>query len=263
MLNTKSKRNQQKQIIAALTGKTPPASLELSPNDVLVQIALPLILILAIIVQLLTVAQSSTVQKKTTGEGPVLLDLWKQQLILRIERINAMWEKDSSINEFSNLSQVGWSKEWPKDEKFKKLCEKGLAFLGDPDFKVRIYKDALAYDAEQMETDPENVSLFQDLYDPNFISESGDKSEVPEEYHINDERRDYIYRYIEERCLKWQETLENLQWGVVEKIVTALPIDHELSNKNLAVQMENISQALEDLGYPLMPSVIQEYEKNE
>ena len=33
MLNTKSKRNQQKQIIAALTGKTLPASLELSPND--------------------------------------------------------------------------------------------------------------------------------------------------------------------------------------------------------------------------------------
>ncbi len=42
-----------------------------------------------------------------------------------------------------------------------------------------------------------------------------------------------------------------------------MPIDSELTDKNLAKQMNNISQELNDLGYPLLPSVIQEYSKDE
>jgi len=74
-----------------------------SPNDVLVQIALPLILILAIIARLTMVASSMMAQQDT---GPAVMELWKQQIILRIDRILDDWESDANLAVFSDFSRV-------------------------------------------------------------------------------------------------------------------------------------------------------------
>ena len=239
--------------------------MDLSPNDVLVQIALPLVLILAIVIQLLTVAQSVESEQVTErkDEGPVLLDLWKQQLILRIDRIFALWEQDSGITKISEVDRLKWDSGWPDDELFQNLCKKGLELSDLRELERRIYNDALEYNPIEYGESEDNVDLFKDLYDPEAENPLGSADEIPPEYWIDENRRNYAFSYIEERCLKWKETLENLQWGAVNKIVATLPIDSELTDKNLATQMEKISQKLDDLGYPLLPSVIQEYNKNE
>ena len=266
MASSKSKALQQrKKLVSALLGKDALKTMELSPNDVLVQIALPLVLILAVIIQLLTVAQSVQSEQITEqkDEGPILLDLWKQQLILRVDSIFALWEQDSGIVKLSDFDRIKWKSGWPEDELYQELCKKGLE-LGDlRELKRQIYNDALEYNPKEFGESEERIALFKDLYDPDAENTLVNPDDVPEEYRINDERREYAFRYVEERCLKWKSTLENLQWATVDKIVTALPIDSELTDKNLAVQMGNIAQALEDLGYPLLPSLIQEYSKNE
>ena len=254
---------QRKKIVTALLGKDALKSVELSPNDVLVQIALPLVLILAVIIQLLTVAQSVQSEQITEqkDEGPILLDLWKQQLILRADSIFALWQQDSGIEKLSDFDRIKWKSGWPEDELYQELCKKGLELGNISELKRRIYNDALTYDPNEYGESEERISLFKALYDPEVENNLVQEDDVPEEYTINDERREYAFRYIEERCLQWKSTLENLQWATVDKIVTDLPIDSELTDKNLAVQMSNIAQALEDLGYPLLPSLIQEYSK--
>ena len=265
MAGSKLTSAQRKVLLAALRGQKVHGTMDLSPNDVLVQIALPLVLILAIVIQLLTVAQTVETEQITEqkDEGPVLLDLWKQQVILRAERIFALWEQDSGISALRDFDRIKWTSDWPDDELFQELCKKGLELGNLNEFKRRIYNDALEYNPADYGESDESIALFKDLYDAEAESVLKSADEVPPEYWIDDERRAYALSYIEERCLKWKETLENLQWATVEKIVTALPLDSELTDKNLAKQMNNISQALNDSGYPLLPTVIQEYSKNE
>lgn len=265
MASSKLTSAQRKVLLSALKGQKVHGTMDLSPNDVLVQIALPLVLILAIVIQLLTVAQTVETEKVTeqTDEGPVLLDLWKQQLILRIDRTFALWEDDSGIVKLSDFDRIKWESDWPEDDLFQELCTKGLELGNIKELRRQIYNNALEYNPEEYGESEESAALFIDLYDPEAENVQKSADEIPPEYWIDNERRAYAFSYIEERCLKWKETLENIQWATVEKIVAVLPIDSELTNKNLATQMDNISQALNDLGYPLLPSVIQEYNKNE
>ena len=264
MASPKLKKAHQKILMAALTGKKIPSTMELSPNDVLVQIALPLVLILAIVIQLLTVATS--VEEQVTerkDEGPVLLDLWKQQLILRIDRIFSLWEQDSGITTLSDLDRIKWKSGWPEDELLQNLFNKGLELGNFRELKKRIYNDALEYDPREHGESEETAELFKELYDPEAENPLTNGEDVTDDYRIDDKRRNYAKSYIGERCLKWKESLENIQWATVDKIVSTLPVDSEMTDRNLATQMNNISKALDDLGYPLLPSVIQEYSKNE
>ena len=72
-------------LIHLINGKRAKArrGLSLSPNDALVQVALPLVLILAIITRLMVIEYTEAVRNK----GPRILEMWKQQLILRIDTV--------------------------------------------------------------------------------------------------------------------------------------------------------------------------------
>ena len=65
----------------------------LSPNDALVQVALPLVLILAIITRLMVIEYTEAVRNK----GPRILEMWKQQLILRIDTVMDNWEREAEL----------------------------------------------------------------------------------------------------------------------------------------------------------------------
>ena len=68
-------------------------SLSLSPNDALVQIALPLVLILAIITRLMVIEYTEAMRNK----GPRVLEMWKQQIILRMDTVMNDWEKQAEL----------------------------------------------------------------------------------------------------------------------------------------------------------------------
>ncbi len=217
MASSKLTSAQRKVLLAALKGQKVHGTMELSPNDVLVQIALPLVLILAIVIQLLTVAETVETKQVTeqTDEGPVLLDLWKQQIILRADRIFSLWENESGIAALRDFDRIKWKSDWPDDELFQELCKKGLELGHLKAFKRKLYNDALEYDPVDHGESEESISLFHDLYDSDFQSDQNNSEEVPPEYWIDVERRTYALNYIEERCSKWKEILENLQWATV------------------------------------------------
>lgn len=203
----------------------------MSPNDVLVQIALPLILILAIAIRLFTIQDQSQ----------LVLELWKQQVILRVERTLNSWENTSNLAAFPDFTRVQWQGIWPADARYQTLCIYARSLDNPDEFKLRLLKEAL--ETPIVETN----GAAPEAFDGN----------------IDNERREYALAHIEQRCLKWKSRVADLQWATIEKILNALPAGDPLTDRSLEKQMDNLSGALEQKGYPLMNSVVNEYRRKE
>jgi hypothetical protein len=224
-----------------------------SPNDALVQISLPLVLILAIATRLMIVSQSLSAQ----DQGPVILDLWKQQLILRIDRVMEDWERAAQLAAFPEFERIQWGGGWPGDTRFAALCEKARELDDLPALTTGIYHAALSYRPDEL--DPSSVAT---LYDPQspIIPENADK--IPSQFRIDAERRQYALDYIRERCLQWRDRIEALQWSVVARCAAELPVNDELADAEIAAQAAKLAGGLAERGYPLLESITSEYRKD-
>ncbi|MEI7899527.1 MAG: hypothetical protein WCK89_04700 [bacterium] len=240
-----------------LTGRTSRKLFAMSPNDALVQIALPVVLILAIATRLMTIGQGAASQ----AGAPSVLELWKQQLIVRIDRVLNDWEKESALHEFSDFKRVYWAERWPEDNRFRLLCRQGSALADIGTMKQALYRKALRY---RPSSDAEGASSpvwAAELYDPLAGEAPGATNAVPPELVIDAERRQYALQVIDERCRQWKEKVENLQWSLIDRLVADLSPEDRLTDGKLAVQMQKIATALDARGYPLLPGVINEYRK--
>lgn len=253
-MNTQPNEHSQLEDIDALTGRSSRKLFSLSPNDVLVQISLPLVLILAIATRLMMIAQSMS----TVDQGPVILDLWKQQLILRVEHVLQDWEKSSGLAELPDFSRVHWQGQFPNDPVFSKLCTAGHELSDINALKLKLYRAALNYTPPDSTAQSE-FKFIQTLYDPQEAPPGQDPATVPEEFRITPERRAYALDYIGERCLSWQSQLEEMQWAMIDKVAAEMSPDSSLADKDLATQMRKIADALKQHGYPLLPTIADEY----
>lgn len=232
----------------------------LSPNDALVQISLPLVLILAIATKLMILSQSIAVQDK----GPALLDLWKQQLILRVDKVMDNWERTAEFNAFPEFSRVQWQGNWPADERFKKLCTKATVLNNIDTLSHNIYYDALRYQPQESKggTNESLAYLFK-IYDPKAPNSPANKENIPEEFKITPERREFALKYIRKRCLTWKQHIEELQWALVASCAERSPITETWSDRQLAAQMRKLSETLQKQGYPLLLDLTSEYQHEE
>ena len=245
--------------LAALSGRSSRRPQAFSPNDALVQVSLPLVLILAIATRLMTIGQNLSAQ----DQGPTVLDLWKQQLILRIDCVMADWEKESGLPSYPAFDRVAWSDRWPNDAGFQQACRKGLELADLEGFKGQLYRQALHYRPAGAATNAAAGGPVLDLFDPLEGAPPPGAERLPPEFRIDRERRAYALQYIEERCRKWRGHLEELQWSLVDRVLAATPAQDALTDRRLAVQMANVAAALEQRGYPLLPGVLNEYGKKE
>lgn len=203
----------------------------MSPNDVLVQISLPLILILAIATRLFT----------SQDQSPLVLELWKQQVILRVEQALNNWENASGLAAFPDFTRVQWRQNWPEDPRYQSLCLYARNLDNIEQLKNRLLKEALE----------------------NPVVVTNRAAQVAFDGILNNEQREYALRHIEQRCLKWKNRVTDLQWATVERVLSALPVGDPLTDRNLEKQMNNLATALNQKGYPLMDSVVNEYRKKE
>ena len=203
----------------------------MSPNDVLVQVSLPLILILAIATRLFT----------AQDQNPLVLELWKQQIILRVERALNNWENSSNLTAFPDFSRVQWSGNWPEDARYQSFCLYARSLDRMKELKQSLLQEALAMPI--VATNGAPPAAFEGLLD--------------------NERREYALAYIEQRCLKWKNRAADLQWATVERVLRSLPVGDPLTDRSLEKQMNNLSGALKQRGYPLMDSVVDEYRRKE
>ena len=231
-------------------------SLSLSPNDALVQIALPLVLILAIITRLMVIEYTEAMRNK----GPRVLEMWKQQIILRMDTVMNDWEKRAELGAFPDFSRVQWKGAFPNDERFKALCARAQEMDDRNLFEDNIYNQALAY-APPVE-DEEGASFFFPMYDPGAKYQPEKADEIPEEFVINEERRAYAMRHIADRVSKWKEQAEGLQWAAVAQCADKMPLNAAgESPDKLSTQLTRVASEMSKRGYPLMNSVVEEYGK--
>jgi len=249
-----SREKKEFEELDALTGRSPRKLFSLSPNDVLVQISLPLVLILAIATRLMMIGQSIA----SVDNGPIILDLWKQQLILRVDHVLAEWERESGLASLPSFDRVRWQQEWPDDNAFRHLCAEGQALADLDALRLELYRKALQ-PPSSIDAEDTSFSFIQELYDPLESDPSVDPDTIPSDFQITPERRAYAMTYIAERCLKWRAEVEDLQWETIDQIMTRLPAEEDLTDRRLQIQMKNIAAALSERGYPLLPSVANEY----
>jgi hypothetical protein len=249
-------RNRQRVLaeqLAALSGRRARTSMPLSANDALVQVSLPLVLILAIATRLMTLGQSLA---NMEHQAPAVLDLWKQQLILRMEAVLDRWESRSEIRVFSDVQRVNWKGPWPDDPAFQTFLQNGQELADLPKLGRRLYEESLRY--QPPEAGEEARASFWNLYDPE-VSAGAPEKELPPEFMIDTARREFALRYIEERCRKWKAHVEKVQWQAVQHILDELPVRDSVSDRNLTAQMHKLSTALTRQGYPLLPAVVNEF----
>jgi len=222
-----------------------------SPNDALVQISLPLVLILAIATRLMIVSQSISAQ----DQGPVILDLWKQQLILRIDRVMEEWHDRSQLDAFPEFDRIQWGSGWPADTRFSQLCSQARELNRIPVLATNIYRQALQYRPESEEGDAQ----FAVLYDPLSPIAPPNADKIPEQFRITPERRAFAFDYISEKAISWRQKVESLQWAVVARCAAELPLEDELADAEIALQASKLAQGLQKKGYPLLESITSEY----
>lgn len=228
----------------------------LSPNDALVQVALPLVLILAIITRLMVIEYTEAMR----NQGPRILDMWKQQMILRSDTVMDAWERKAELGAFPDFSRIQWEGAFPKDSRFGNLCTKALELNDGATLQENLYDAALAY-APPVE-DEENAGLFFTLHDPLARVQPEDPSQVTEDFIMDDERRAYAFGYIADRMAKWKEKVEGLQWSVVAKCADEMPLqDFGPGQDGVSTQLLRVANELKGCGYPLLNSVLEEYEK--
>jgi hypothetical protein len=210
-----------------------------SPNDVLVQISLPLILILAISTRLTMVAYNMRTQQDT---GPAVMDLWKQQVILRIDRALSEWEAEANMAVFEDFSRVQWQEAWPADPRFQQLCSKARE-LNDPDRLGRaILTEALAN--QQAAT---AASMAAVVPDRDLALAPGSPEAA------------YAEAYITQRLAQWSDRIENLHWETVAHVAERLPLGPHSGASDARAQLQQIAAELQTRGYPLVAAVQAEY----
>lgn len=228
-----------------------------SPNDALVQISLPLVLILAIAARLMILSQSIAAQDK----GPAILDLWKQQLILRIDKVLEEWERESEYAAFPEFSRIQWKSNWPEDKRFQRLCREAIALNDADTLALDLYHSALSYRPTETEAEPEaGFSYLLDIYDPQAPNPPANADKIPPDFRITPERREFAINYIGKRCMAWKARIEDFQWALVACCAEQQPITEEWSDRQLAAQMQKLARTLEERGYPLLADVAREYQ---
>ena len=230
----------------------------LSPNDALVQVALPLVLILAIITRLMVIEYTEAMR----NQGPRILDMWKQQLILRVDTVMDGWEKEAELGAFPDFNRVQWEGAFPNDQRFANLCGKALEMNNRAKLQEDLYNAALSYEPPAGEE--ENALQFITLYDPLAKTQPVDPSQVSEDFIIDEERRDYALGYVADRVAKWKEQVEGLQWAAVAQCADQLPLEEVgEAQDGVSAQLVRVAGELTKRGYPLLNTVVGEYGKLE
>lgn len=228
-MTTPEAERKQFEKLDRLAGRSAFSRFSMSPNDVLVQVSLPLILILAIATRLFT----------SQDQSPLILELWKQQVILRVENVLNNWENESSLSALPDFSRIQWAGAWPDDQRYRRLCHYAASLDDIGNLKQNLLAEALKT--------------------PVSVSNAASRIELK----LDDVQRDYALKHIEQRCLKWKSRTSDLQWSVVARVLNSLPVGDPLTDRSLEKQMANLSAALGQKGYPLMNSVVNEYRKKD
>ncbi len=232
-----------------LASSAPKRLFALSPNDALVQISLPLVLILAIMTRLMVIGQSMSEQ----AESPAILEMWKQLLIYRIDQVMNDWEVSAELRAFPDASRIQWEGTLPQDVRFQTLCSESQT-LNDPTaFQLDIYDQALTPD-----TAKEGAQWV--LYDPLSSVIPPGVDTMPSEALITAERRAYALSHISDRLLQWQQQVEELQWATVAEVAFRMPLDAAPEGEGASSELRTILSELAGKGYPFLERILREYE---
>lgn len=222
----------------ALAGRSSVQLFSHSPNDVLVQIALPLILILAITTRLTMLAYTMVTQQ---DNGPAVMELWQQQLIMRIDQALDTWAADAQLPALAKIQPNDWTDAWPTDPTFQVLCAKSQALNTPSDLRNDILAQALA------QQDAATSTAVNELLPPNAAALDSDEAA-------------YAATYIDQRLASWANQVEALQWSAIATIAGRLPLGDQAGADDAAAQLRRIATELASRGFPLLNAVQHEYQ---
>ena len=242
---------------------------DLSPIELLAHITLPLVLILAISTQLISVSHSAAIRDventiselKKDGAWTNVLAAWRQNFIRRIDlvclerthsmRLNlftqAAVDERGALHKQVHLDRVLWQDGFPADDDLKHLFTSAQALLNPNKLELELYEKVLTYR-------PPNGSPaeFPMLFDA--VLPGRDSQPAPQDFRVTDEQRAFALEKIRQRCVRWVQLVEMLQLGVVSAVEKEHfrpqgtgDLDTDLANAVAATVRH-----LKERGYPLL-----------
>ncbi|MGA0369486.1 MAG: hypothetical protein ACO3N7_08555, partial [Kiritimatiellia bacterium] len=202
-----------RQVSAWSRGRTEQV-FHLSPNDVLVQIALPLVLILAIASRLLMA---------TSQQGPAVMDLWKQYLMVRIDAVTEAWVADSKLTLFPSADRIQWQGFWPVDSDFAHLCSVAGDLENPEELSDRLLAQVLSYvPVGQVGDAALSYHALAERY-PDMA--------------LDPARREFALEILMRRQAEWKSQIEDLQWSMLSRCLEKLPADDPHLHPDPGVQL--------------------------
>ncbi len=232
-----------------------------SANDVFVQISLPLVLILAISLhiassvqaRILREAADSVEQFKENGTYEAYLEVYKQILIRRIDRVCAATEQDWGLPVLPGVERVHFQDGWPQDAALQKLCRSGVDGLSDiQGLSARLYRQAIIHS----EPPSHDGVHFPAMHDPTLLPSTRALEVLPPGVAVDDAARAFALGYIERKCLKWRDQIEALQTEIVIHVISDRSADAIVADEDVNTAKRKLSVALAERGYQMLPNVL-------
>ncbi len=242
----------------------------LAPMELFAHVTLPLILILAISTQLISVSHSAAIRDventiselKKDGAWTNVLAAWRQNFIRRIdlvcdERAHAMRlnlftqaavDERGAVRKQASFARVLWRDGFPADDDLKHLFTSAQVLLNPNKLELELYEKVLTYR-------PPNGSQaeFPMLFDA-VLPGRDSQPPAPQDFRVTDEQRAFALEKIRQHCVRWVQLVEMLQIGVVSEVEKEHfrpqgtgDLDTDLANAVAATVRH-----LEERGYPLL-----------
>jgi hypothetical protein len=241
------------EINRALFGARPRRS-SIGPNDGLVNLSWPLILILSISAivaagQAEAISDANRVvnQWKDEGKEKILLDLWKQALIHRVEAVCREREESWKLNMFPHYSRVSTNAGWPADKDFGHLCCETEGPLSDTTaLQCELYAAALAYTNDNM------PGMYDTICFPNTAPDKLGTPNVLGESEEADRQRKLAQKLIAEKVSLWNRVVRELQNSAILTLLDSSAVETVRDPDRIRMK-QRIRQQFGSRGFPLLP----------
>lgn len=254
-MNSLCQEAQQIEALEQTMNRTQEQKSSVSPNDGLVNLSWPIILILAI-AAIATSGQAEAISEITDvvqrlekqDKDEIILELWKQALIRRVDLVCASRREEWRLDMFPIADRVKRQQGWPSDGDFSHLCEHAKELNDTGKLTLSLYKAALANNADGLGRmfDPMTFRGSSPLVGPNVLGRSKEANE----------QRAFALARIRERCLHWREHVRELQLHVVEEVLDEPAAVASVMASDSSTMKLKIASALKKRGYPLLSDVL-------
>ena len=228
----------------------------IGPNDLLVNVSWPLILILSIAAinaagQARAIMDIEAVVERwdESGKSQILIEVFRQQLLRKIDAVCEGQRQKLNVHLLPEFSRVATKSGLPDDGGFAEMCREASRDLVDVESLTKdLYGKALIHVEDGLEPMFDPIvfpGTAPMVKSPNILGESSQSKAY----------RQFAIDRIRERVTDWQFHVVSLQQQAVDHLLDS-PAIERLRDAERSRTAQHIRAEFDSRGYPLLPGAL-------